>query len=66
MIKDNRSMNQAALSYVLSKEEVSLCIPGAKSIDQLLSNVKSSELKLEEFEIRKISELQKKWEELDE
>jgi len=65
LIKDNRSMNQAALSYVLSKEEVSLCIPGAKSIDQLLSNVKSSELKLEEFEIRKISELQKKWEELD-
>ena len=61
LIKKNRTLNQAALAYVLSREEVSTCIPGAKSTEQLISNVTSSKIKLNQPELKKIEEIQVEW-----
>ena len=60
---NNRAANQAALSYILSREEVSTCIPGAKSIEQLRSNVVASQVKLTDDELKKIEEIQQNWHE---
>ena len=38
-----------------------MCIPGAKSIEQLKSNVLASELKLSEEELKKIESVQQEW-----
>ena len=56
-----QTLNQAALAYILSKEEVSTCIPGAKSKKQLISNVTSSKIELNQPELKKIKEIQKEW-----
>ena len=61
LINKNRTLNQAALAYILSKEEVSTCIPGAKSKKQLISNVTSSKIELNQPELKKIKEIQKEW-----
>ena len=57
----SRTMNQVALAYVLSREEVSTCIPGAKSVEQLESNVKSSEISINSQELEKIEKIQRSW-----
>ena len=57
----SRTMNQVALAYVLSREEVSTCIPGAKSVEQLESNVKSSEISINSKELEKIEKIQRSW-----
>ncbi len=57
----SRTMNQVALAYVLSREEVSTCIPGAKSVEQLESNVKSSEISINSEELEQIKKIQKSW-----
>ena len=57
----NRTANQAALSYILSSEEISTCIPGAKSLQQLKSNVAASEIHLNNDELEKIAEIQNNW-----
>ena len=57
----NRTASQAALSYILSREEVSTCIPGAKSIQQLRSNVDASQVKLTSNELKKIELNQQNW-----
>ena len=57
----NRTASQAALSYILSREEVSTCIPGAKSIQQLRSNVDASQVKLTSNELKKIEVIQQNW-----
>ena len=54
-------MNQVALAYVLSREEISLCIPGAKSAKQLESNVKASEFVLSSKQIEEIDKIQQSW-----
>tara|TARA_Y100000590_G_scaffold24904_1_gene28358 strand:+ start:412 stop:1368 length:957 start_codon:yes stop_codon:yes gene_type:complete len=61
LINRERSLNQIALSYVLSRDEISTCIPGAKSLEQLKSNVASTEIKLDENELKMIKEIQEKW-----
>jgi len=61
LINKNRTLNQAALAYVLSKEEVSTCIPGAKSTEQLISNITSLKIELNQSEIKKIREIQEEW-----
>lgn len=61
LVNEDRTASQVALSYVLSRDEVSICIPGAKSIEQLKSNVLASELKLSEKELEKIKNIQQKW-----
>tara|TARA_Y100001936_G_scaffold7864_1_gene6980 strand:- start:71 stop:1033 length:963 start_codon:yes stop_codon:yes gene_type:complete len=61
LIKENRTLNQAALAYILERDEVSTCIPGAKSIEQLESNIESVNMKLENFELKMINEIQEKW-----
>ena len=61
LIKKNRTLNQAALAYILSKEEVSTCIPGAKSTEQLISNTTSSKIELNQPELKKIKEIQEEW-----
>ena len=61
LIKKNRTLNQAALAYILSKEEVSICIPGAKSTKQLISNTISSKIKINQPELKKIKEIQEEW-----
>ena len=61
LVNEDRTASQVALSYVLSRDEVSMCIPGAKSIEQLKSNVLASELKLSEEELKKIESVQQEW-----
>jgi aryl-alcohol dehydrogenase-like predicted oxidoreductase len=61
LIKKNRTLNQAALAYILSREEVSTCIPGAKSTKQLISNVTASKIELNQPELNKIKEIQEEW-----
>jgi len=59
----NRTLSQTALSYILSREEVSTCIPGVKSLEQLRSNVAGSEIHLNNDELEKIAEIQNNWNE---
>ena len=61
LINENRNASQVALSYVLSRNEVSTCIPGVKSIEQLKSNSLASEIKLSDEELEKIKSIQEKW-----
>ena len=60
-VNENRTMNHIALLYVLSHDVVSTCIPGAKSVEQLKSNLTSHERKLYPNELEKIKEIQQKW-----
>ena len=60
-VNENWTMNQIALLYVLSHDVVSTCIPGAKSVEQLKSNLTSHERKLYPNELEKIKEIQQKW-----
>ena len=46
------SLNQAALAYILTRNEISTCIPGAKSIQHLKSNIESVNVKLENSELK--------------
>ena len=59
LINSHKTMNQIALSYILSRQEISTCIPGSKSIEQLRSNI--SEIKLGENELEKIYQIQQNW-----
>ena len=61
LINENRTASQIALSYVLSRNEVSTCIPGVKSIEQLKSNSLASEIKLSDEELDKIKSIQQNW-----
>ena len=61
LINENRNLSQVALSYVLSRNEVSTCIPGVKSVEQLNSNSLASEIKLSNDELEKIKIIQQKW-----
>jgi len=61
LVNENRNASQVALSYVLSRDEVSTCIPGVKSVDQLKSNSFASEIKLSDEELEKIKNIQKTW-----
>jgi aryl-alcohol dehydrogenase-like predicted oxidoreductase len=61
LINENRTASQVALSYVLSRNEVSTCIPGVKSVEQLKSNSLASEIKLSDDELEKIKIIQQKW-----
>lgn len=56
-----RTLNQIALAYILSNNEVSTCIPGAKNLEQLESNVRSGEILLTLDELDKISEIQEEF-----
>jgi len=61
LLNEHRTMNQLALAYILSNEEVSTCIPGVKTVEQLKSNVSSSKIKLTLDELEKIRDIQSKW-----
>jgi len=61
LINDSRTLNQVALAYILSRDEVSTCIPGVTNVSQLKSNLKSSSIILTKKELQKISKIQKKW-----
>ncbi len=45
LFNDNASLPQKALRWILDFEEVSCIIPGASSVNQLLSNLHASEMK---------------------
>jgi aryl-alcohol dehydrogenase-like predicted oxidoreductase len=51
------SAAQVALKYILNKPAVSSVIIGAKSKDQLLDNIKSTELTLSEEDMKKLDEV---------
>ena len=54
LARSNRTMAQAALRFVLAFPEVSVAIPGAKTIDQVEENVAAAEVpSLTEAEIRR-------------
>jgi len=61
LINQSRNASQVALSYVLSRDEVSTCIPGSKSIEQLESNSFASEIILSPEELENIKNIQQKW-----
>ena len=61
LTNESRTMNQIALAYVLTRDEVSICIPGAKSVEQLESNVKSSEISINIEEIDSVQKIQQNW-----
>jgi len=61
LANESRAMNQAALAYVLSRDEISTCIPGAKSVQQLESNVKSAEISLNPEDLKEIEKIQRAW-----
>lgn len=61
LINESRTANQVALSYVLSRNEISCCIPGSKSIEQLKSNIVSSDIILTSDELKKIEDIQNEW-----
>ena len=60
---NNRSLSQASLAYILSRGEISTCIPGVKSLEQLNSNVDASTIRLSSDELKKISIIQNHWKE---
>ena len=60
---NNRTVSQAALSYILSFEEISTCIPGVKSSKQLTSNVAASKINLNSNELAQIKSIQSNWNE---
>tara|TARA_Y100000590_G_scaffold470217_1_gene662838 strand:- start:538 stop:1500 length:963 start_codon:yes stop_codon:yes gene_type:complete len=61
LIKENRTLNQAAISYILTNKEISLCIPGAKSIEHLKSNIESANVKIQDSELKMINDIQDEW-----
>ena len=61
LINENRTLSQAALAYILSRDEISTCIPGAKSIEQLQSNISSKDIELNKVELNKIKTIQDSW-----
>ena len=44
-------------------EEISTCIPGVKSIEQLRSNVGASQIKFTNDELKRVEEIQQNWHE---
>ena len=60
-LKKPLSLNQLALGYILSRKEVTTCIPGAKNITQLISNVNASQIQLNKFELKEIQNIQKQF-----
>ena len=60
---DNRSLSQVALAYILSRDEISTCIPGVKSSKQLTSNVAASKINLNSNELAQIKSIQSNWNE---
>ena len=61
LLDEHKTMNQLALAYILSHKEVSTCIPGVKTAEQLKSNISSSEIKLTLDELNEIRDIQQKW-----
>ena len=61
-VNENRTMSQVALLYILSHEDISTCIPGSKSVEQLKLNILSTEKKLSNNELEKIKGIQRSWE----
>ena len=60
---NNRTASQVALSYILSREEISTCVPGVKSTEQLMSNVGASQIKFTDDELKRVEEIQQNWHE---
>ena len=54
-------LSNLALQYILSRDEVSTCIPGAKSIKQLESNVNATKSKINSKIQLQIKSIQDKW-----
>jgi len=61
LVNNSRTMSEAALAYVLSWNQVSICIPGAKFVKQLRQNANSSKISLTAKELKKIQEIQNNW-----
>ena len=62
LVNESRSLSQVALAYILNRNEVSTCIPGATSPDQIKSNIESSNIKLNSTEIERIKQIQHNFE----
>lgn len=58
---EKRNLTQIALSYVLSFDLVSTCIPGSKSVQQLKTNIDSSFIKLSKNDLNLIQKIQDNW-----
>ncbi len=60
---NEKTLSQSALSYLLQLDGVSICIPGAKSIQQLKSNIDAVNVQITKNELKKITEIHKEWKE---
>ena len=60
-LTNQHSIAQIAIAYVLTKKEVSVCIPGSSSPDHVILNSKASEIKFTDDELKQIKEIQQKW-----
>ena len=61
LVNKKRNLSQIAISYILSRDEVSACIPGCKTKKQLISNVQASKIELTKNELKHIKEIQNEW-----
>lgn len=57
----NDRLNILAIQYILSRIEVSTCIPGSKSISQLKSNVNALDEKIKQEKLVEIKKIQEEW-----
>jgi aryl-alcohol dehydrogenase-like predicted oxidoreductase len=59
-LTNQHSIAQIAIAYVLSKKEVSVCIPGSSSPEHVILNSKASKIKITDDELKQINEIQQK------
>jgi len=57
----DRTMSQAAIAYVLNRQEVSVCVPSAKTVNQLKENIKASNITIKSNEMEIIKNIQHKF-----
>jgi len=58
LTNNRRSLSQLALSYILTRNEISTIIPGSRSVSQLSENCASSTLHLTKDELNQIQKIQ--------
>jgi aryl-alcohol dehydrogenase-like predicted oxidoreductase len=58
---NEKTISQAAIAYLLELDGISICIPGARSIEQLKNNCDSLNTKITQSELKMISNIHKKW-----
>jgi len=56
ILPEHKDLSQQAIAFCLSYDAVSTVIPGNKNIEQLINNIKSTEIKLSEDDIKALED----------